>query len=101
MLENYLELIKAKLSKNGVAVLAYGKLETPIFGDYVEINPKIRDRECTLYIRPSKWKHYFGKTASELFPIQNVIFVEVTETRAILCSQSYLWSAMGTLTFKD
>ena len=40
VLENYLELIKAKLSKNGVAVLAYGKLETPIFGDYVEINPK-------------------------------------------------------------
>ena len=31
---------KSKVVQEWVAVLAYGKLETPIFGDYVEINPK-------------------------------------------------------------
>jgi hypothetical protein len=56
-LEEYLAIIKAKLSANGVAVLCYGKLETPFFGDFVEVNPqKFRKRECSLYIRPKKFE---------------------------------------------
>lgn len=62
VLEEYLALIKSKLSPDGVAVLGYGKLETKIFGDYVEINPrKFRERECSLYITPSKMEALLQK----------------------------------------
>ena len=53
VLEDYLNLIYEKLSPNGVAVLWYGKLSTPFWGNFYEVpTSNFRRRECSLYIRP-------------------------------------------------
>lgn len=53
VLESYLKLIELKLSPSGTAVLWYGKLSTPFWGNFYEVPTKnFRRRECSLYIRP-------------------------------------------------
>ena len=70
ILESYLKLIKAKLSPNGTAVLWYGKLSTPFWGDFYEVpTQNFRRRECSLYIRPK----FMEKICSEFQIIQHTI----------------------------
>jgi len=55
ILHSYLTLIKHHLTANGQVVLWYAKLETRVWGNYVEISQtKFRKRECSLYIHPNE-----------------------------------------------
>mgnify|MGYP001326677226 CR=1 FL=1 len=59
-----------KLSDNGIAVLWYGKLSTPFWGDYYVVpSSKFRRRECSLFIHPS----FMEKICSEFTIIDHQI----------------------------
>ena len=70
ILQDYLDLIQMKLSDNGIAVLWYGKLSTPFWGNYYEVpSSKFRRRECSLFIHPS----FMEKICSEFTIIEHQI----------------------------